>query len=82
MNPQSVKCLMHSQQLPHVSRGAGALIKGCFAPVLVVKGRLHKALPVSYAMIETLSTTSLAIANDDLFSRYFRSGTFSENWRD
>ena len=49
MNSQSVKCLMHSQQLPHVSCGAGALIKpGCFAPVLVVKGRLHKALgPIS-----------------------------------
>ena len=31
-------------QLPHVSCGAGALIKGCFAPVLVVKGRLRKAL--------------------------------------
>ena len=31
---------MHNQQLPHVSCGAGALIKGCFAPVLVVKGRL------------------------------------------
>ena len=43
MNPQSVKCLTHSQQLPHVS-----LIKGCYAPVLVVKGRLHKALgPIS-----------------------------------
>ena len=28
--------------------GAGALIKGCFAPVLIVKGRLHKALgPIS-----------------------------------
>ena len=48
MNPQSVKRLAHSQQLPHVSCGAGALIKGCFAPVLVVKGRLHKALgPIS-----------------------------------
>ena len=48
MNPQSVKCLTHSQQLPHVSCGAGALIKECFAPVLVVKGRLHKALgPIS-----------------------------------
>ena len=48
MNPQSVKCLMHSQQLPHVSCGAGALIKGCFAPILVVKGRLSKALgPIS-----------------------------------
>ena len=35
---------MHSQQLPHVSCGAGALIKRCFAPVLVVKSRLHKAL--------------------------------------
>ena len=43
-----VKCLMHSQQLPHVLCGAGALIKGCFAPVLIVKGRLHKALgPIS-----------------------------------
>ena len=43
MNPQSVKCLTHSQQLPHVS-----LIKGCFASVLEVKGRLHKALgPIS-----------------------------------
>ena len=53
MNPQSVKCLTHSQQLPHVSCGAGALIKGCFASVLVGKGRLYKALglflPVSYA---------------------------------
>ena len=42
---------LHSQQLPHVSCGrcgAGALIKRCFAPVLVVKGRLHKALgPIS-----------------------------------
>ena len=48
MNPQSVKCLTHSQQLPHVSCGAGASIKGCFVPVLVVKGRLHKALgPIS-----------------------------------
>ena len=48
MNAQSVKCLTHSQQLPHVSCGAGALIKGCIAPVLVVKGRLHKALaPIS-----------------------------------
>ena len=49
MNPQSVKCLTHSQQLPHVSCGAGALINGCFAPVLVtVKGRLHKTLgPIS-----------------------------------
>ena len=48
MNPQSVKFLTHSQQLPHESCGAGALIKGCFAPVLVVKGRLHKALgPIS-----------------------------------
>ena len=48
MSPQSVKCLMHSQQLPHVSCGAGALIKGCLSPVLVVKGRLHKALsPIS-----------------------------------
>ena len=28
--------------------GAGALIKGCFAPVLAVKGRLHRALsPIS-----------------------------------
>ena len=37
-----------SQQLPHVSCGAGALIKGCFAPLLIVKGRLHKALgPIS-----------------------------------
>ena len=43
-NPQSVKCLMHSQQLPHVLCGAGALIMGCFAPVLAVKGRLHRAL--------------------------------------
>ena len=43
MNPQSVECLTHSQQLPHVP-----LIKGCFAPVLVAKGRLHKALgPIS-----------------------------------
>ena len=40
MNAQSVKFLTHSQQLSHVSCGAGALIKGCFAPVLVVKGRL------------------------------------------
>ena len=24
--------------------GAGALIKGCFTPVLAVKGRLHRAL--------------------------------------
>ena len=48
MNPQSVKCLMHSQQLPRVSCGAWASIKGCFAPVLVVKGRLHKAFgPIS-----------------------------------
>ena len=48
MNPQSVKCLTHSQQLPHVSCVAGALIKGCFAPVLAVKARLHKALgPIS-----------------------------------
>ena len=31
-----------------MSCGAGALIKGCFDPVLVVKGRLHKALgPIS-----------------------------------
>ena len=44
MNPQSVKCLTYSQQLPHVSCGAGALIKGCFAPALVAKDRLHKAL--------------------------------------
>ena len=54
MNPQSVKCLMHSQQLPHVSCGAGALIKGSFAPVLVVKDRLQLLvlfLPVSYAML-------------------------------
>ena len=57
MNPQYVKCLTHNQQLPHVSCGSGALIKGCFAPVLVVKGRLHKALgPISacwlcYAML-------------------------------
>ena len=37
-----------SQQLPHVLYGAGALINGCFAPALVVKGRLHKALgPIS-----------------------------------
>ena len=51
VNPQSVKFLTHSQQLPHVSCGAGALLKGCFAPVLAVKGRLHKILflPVSYA---------------------------------
>ena len=28
--------------------GAGALIMGCFAPVLAVKGRLHRALnPIS-----------------------------------
>ena len=48
MNPQSVKCLTHSQQLPHVSCGAGALIKGRFVRVLVVKRRLHKALgPIS-----------------------------------
>ena len=32
------ECITHSQQLPHVSCGAGALL-----PVLVVKGRLHKA---------------------------------------
>ena len=52
MNPQSVKCLTHSQQLPHVSCGAGALIKGCFAPVLLVKGRLHKALgPISACLL-------------------------------
>ena len=44
MNPQSVKCLTHSQQLLHVSCGTGALIKECFASVLLVKGRLHKAL--------------------------------------
>ena len=50
MNPQSVKCLTHSQQLPHVSCGAGALIKGCFAPVLVVKGRLRKALGPIYSL--------------------------------
>ena len=31
-----------------MSCGAGALIKGCFAPVLVVTGILHKALgPIS-----------------------------------
>ena len=31
-----------------MSCGAGALIKWCFAPVLVVTGRLHKALcPIS-----------------------------------
>ena len=49
MNPQSVKCLTHSQQLPHVSCGAGALRKGRFARVLVVKALgLHKALgPIS-----------------------------------
>ena len=47
-NPQSVKCLMHSQQLSHVLSEAGALIKGCFAPVLAVEGRLHRALsPIS-----------------------------------
>ena len=52
MNPQSVKCLTHSQQLPHVPREAGALIRGCFATVLVVKGRLLVLfLPVSYAML-------------------------------
>ena len=49
MNPQSVR------QLARVSCGAGALIKMCFAPIVVVKGRLHKALgPISarqlYAM--------------------------------
>ena len=49
MNPQSVKCLTHSQQFPHVSCGAEALIKGCFAPVLVVKGRLHRALGPIFA---------------------------------
>ena len=48
MNPQSIKCLTHSQQLPHVSCGVGALIKGCIAPVLGEKGRQHKALgPIS-----------------------------------
>ena len=32
----------------HVLCGAGALLKGCFAPVLVVKSRLHEALgPIS-----------------------------------
>ena len=31
-----------------MSCGAGALIKGCFAPVLVTKGRLHKVFgPIS-----------------------------------
>ena len=34
-NPLSAKCLMHSQQLPHVLCGAG---------VLAVKDRLHRAL--------------------------------------
>ena len=54
MNPQSVKCLTHSQQLPHVSCEAGALIKGCFAPVVVVKGRPHKALgPIRPIKAET-----------------------------
>ena len=51
MNPQSVKCLTHSQQL---SCGAGALIKGWFAPVLAVKADYIRLLvlflPVSYAM--------------------------------
>ena len=52
MNPQSVKCLTHSQELPHVSCGAGALIQGCFAPVLVVKGGLRKALgPISARLL-------------------------------
>ena len=52
MNPQSVKCLTLSQQLPRVSCGAGALIKGCFEPVLVIKGRLHKALgPISASQL-------------------------------
>ena len=54
-NPKSVKSLTHSQQLPHVLCGARALIKGCFAPVLAVKGRLHgllvQFLSVGYAVL-------------------------------
>ena len=47
MNPQSVKCLTHSQQLPRVVWSWG-FNKGCFTPLLVIKGRLHKALgPIS-----------------------------------
>ena len=48
MNPQSAKC-PHTANSSHMCAcGAGALIKGCFAPILVVKGRLHKALgPIS-----------------------------------
>ena len=37
-------CQVPYAQPTAVSCGAGTLIKGCFAPVLVVKGRLHKAL--------------------------------------
>ena len=54
MKLQSAKCLTHSQQLPHVSCGAGALIKGCFAPVLVARADYIRLLvlflSVSYAM--------------------------------
>ena len=40
--------LLYTANSSHVSRGAGTLIKGCFAAVVVIKGRLHKALgPIS-----------------------------------
>ena len=56
-NPQSVKCLTHSQQLPRVLCGAGAFIKWCFALVLAVKLRadyielLVLFLPVGCAVL-------------------------------
>ena len=47
MNLKSVKCLTHSQQLPHVSCGAGAFIKGC-SVCTCLGGSLHKTLgPIS-----------------------------------
>ena len=56
-NPQSVKSLTHSQQLPHVLCGAGVFIKGCFELVLAVKlradyiGLLVLFLPVGCAVL-------------------------------
>ena len=52
---EPIVCQVPYAQPTAVLCGAGALIKGCFAPVFVVKGRLHKALgPISSRQLSYL----------------------------
>ena len=44
--------------------------------------KCFSSLPIVFSSFKATTSSPLAIANDDLFSRYFRSGIFSKNWRE